>query len=194
VSPRIYSAAEARALREAATPGPWAAEEGRSGAVIADIDGLTAQVGSAAGQAARHDLRAEHHVVRNANAALLAAAPDLAASVEHHATRADDAESALAERVAAHERTLSLLREGRRHVVALAAALRTHGSPCCADPCPRLGLWISGTGIVFCDPCYTARVVATGRTAEFHPIAHAAVLRELGALDAPATDTAGVGA
>lgn len=91
-TPRIYSADEARALREAATPGPWAAEDGPSGVIIADIDGREVQVASAAGQAAKYDMRREHHVVRIANTALLAAAPDLAASAEHHSARADAAE------------------------------------------------------------------------------------------------------
>lgn len=116
MSARIYSADEARALRDAATPGPWSVDDGIGEAIVADVDGDAAQVGSAVGQAARRDLRAEHHVVRIANAALLAAAPDLAASVEHHAARADDAEAEV-QRLRARVATLESLAAGPRLVI-----------------------------------------------------------------------------
>lgn len=87
IAPRIYNGAEARALLDGATPGPYAVEQ--FGEVVATIDGRTVQVASASGQAPRHDMRGEHDAIRKANSALIAAAPDLAASVVHHAQRAD---------------------------------------------------------------------------------------------------------
>lgn len=100
---------------------------------------------------------------------LFVASPDLAASVEHHAARADAAEQECA-RLAAR-------------VAAVESALRDNASPCCATGCDRMGLWIYGTGVTLCGDCYAIRVVAPERTAGWQPIAHADVLRSL---DAPA--------
>lgn len=72
--PKIYTAKEADALRAAATPGPWCFERGSASLV---------EVGDAV---------VTHPAGMESDAALVAAAPDLAASVAHHARRADGAE------------------------------------------------------------------------------------------------------
>ena len=94
MSSRIYSADEARVLRapsmlwdgECVTPGPYTVErnmEGYEALLIRGSDGW--EIGSVpVGDVPEED---------TANADLLAASWDLAASVEHHAARADAAEA-----------------------------------------------------------------------------------------------------
>jgi hypothetical protein len=75
MTPRIISAAEARVLREAATPGPW--HVGRS--ALCDCWRRCVNVYAEHGEDVTRPCRSE---VSEADAPLLAAAPDLAATVE----------------------------------------------------------------------------------------------------------------
>lgn len=82
---RIYTAAEAEALRACATPGPWAAEYSASSHLY-----VTQSCDP-------HEDIATDIDATDANARLMAAAPDLAASVAFHARRAEKAEADLTE-------------------------------------------------------------------------------------------------
>jgi len=144
---RIYSADEARRLLDDATPGPWAKRSGR----ITRVGGL------GIGAMVTEVCTAEDFT-------LLAAAPDLAASVEHHAARADAAE---------RERDALRVR-----VAELTAALRFCACECAR--CSRPGVWITFNGIVWCDEHKECGVV---HHREPQPIEHADVLRSLGARD-----------
>jgi len=106
-APRIYTGAEARALRKGTTPGPW--KHLRYPALSIEAGGYTV---------------ATIEDVSDCDGALFAAAPDLAASVEHHAARADAAEKRVAE---------------------LEAALRDHAEGCFVCDTQgrcRVGVWL----------------------------------------------------
>lgn len=85
--PRIYTGAEALSLAAAATPGPWAADE--CSLTFDVVDGHDCPVATVESP----ELEYRHRDA--ADAALLAAAPDLAASVAHHEARATGLESLL---------------------------------------------------------------------------------------------------
>lgn len=78
--PRIYTGAEALALAAAATPGPWAVDEGSLAFDV--VDGHDCPVATV------ESPEVEYRAQDAADAALLAAAPDLAASVAHHEAEA----------------------------------------------------------------------------------------------------------
>lgn len=82
--PRIYTAEEAVALLEKVTPGRWH---------VAEID-LGSHIDVCISGEGELDLiTGELLCASDEEAALIAAAPDLAASVAHHARRADAAEA-----------------------------------------------------------------------------------------------------
>lgn len=80
---------EARALADAATPGPWKTPAGTrlQGAVSAFVDGHERQVASIDGQAPMFDMRAEPVAVQTANAAFIAASRSLVPSLLAEVTR-----------------------------------------------------------------------------------------------------------
>lgn len=84
---RIYNADEAQALLSGTTAGPWTARPGHTHDIgqtfVVESDPLDIDVAIVIDVETTED---------RADAALIAAAPDLAASVEHHAARADAAE------------------------------------------------------------------------------------------------------
>lgn len=94
MSARIYSAGEARGLLSGITPGRWTTCLRADLCVVVD-DG-TEEGGD--GDPVAEILITDERPSRNqmADALLLAAAPDLAASVAHHAGRADAAEAEVA--------------------------------------------------------------------------------------------------
>ena len=80
MSPRTITAAEAQALLDGTTPGPWRAEP--FGVVASVPDDIGNQVACAFGRVAAAHI--EVGALRDANAALLAAAPDLARTIIAH--------------------------------------------------------------------------------------------------------------
>lgn len=84
--PHIHTRAEAEALREMATSGPWHVLE------YAQND-ATVVVAETSGDKHEHPGAIIATGMSARDACLIAAAPDLAASVAHHAQRADDAEA-----------------------------------------------------------------------------------------------------
>ena len=87
-TPRIYSAGEARALRAAAAPAPWETAFGRTYGENPRYEYFVRMVGGDFAVAA--DVCGEDEMPSKPTADLIAAAHDLAASVEHHAARADE--------------------------------------------------------------------------------------------------------
>lgn len=87
MSARIYTGAEARALREAATVGPWLSAAVSAREADNNMNGVFVLRNTGA------DLESVAEVHDDRCGRLLAAAPDLAASVEHHEARAERAEA-----------------------------------------------------------------------------------------------------
>lgn len=106
-APRIYSADEARALREAATPGPYTTNLGAD--LYIAVDDGTEEGGETPVVIATIDVELAPTVQEMDNGLLLAAAPDLAASVEHHAARAAAAEKRVAELLADRAEAVEVL-------------------------------------------------------------------------------------
>jgi len=88
--PKIYTGDEARALREAATPGPWDLSRDGDGIIdgIISLDPSEADADWPVLGAYEHDAT-PLLAVSELDMRAMAAAPDLLASVEHHAARAD---------------------------------------------------------------------------------------------------------
>lgn len=131
---RIYTAAEAEALREAATPGPWrtygnaAHDDAPSDVWSIAHDGITLAEAHSDDRPQYDEETAE---VVEADADLMAAAPDLAASVAFHARRAERAEADL---TVADDRA----RDAEAESVAAEAALVAVWQAVTDDDLPRL--------------------------------------------------------
>ena len=105
---RLITADEAQALLDGATKGSWSAEP--YGVVAAMPDSRNTQVACAFGRAENSDERRDVGALRDANARLLAAAPDLAATVVAQAAdlaRLRAAVRELASAEAAHDAALA---------------------------------------------------------------------------------------
>ena len=149
---RIYGADEARALLDGTTPGPWTTCLSAHLYVVTDDGGEEPDATGATVAA----IEVEHipTAQQTGDALLLAAAPDLAASVEYHAARADAAEQECAR---------------------LRAALREYATRCEGANCARLATQEDAAAIAaMCDEC-----ASTDRVTEWHQRPHADVLRSL---------------
>ena len=113
MSERIYTAAEARALREAATPGPWfTSGDCQTGGLdyltvevpIGPTENVSAAVLASIRRYGRHKNMAE------GNAAILAAAPDLCLTVEALEAERDRLRAALVEAESEIERLHAVAR------------------------------------------------------------------------------------
>ncbi len=123
---RIYTAAEARALREGReSVGAWDAGAGN---IYAGHDTCPRHRGDAANQRIRCECRAVGAVDGDGDRALAAAAPDLAASVEHYAAENARLRAALAD--AARGRAF-LCEECEGE--SLATQLDDNGNPLCDE-------------------------------------------------------------
>ena len=144
---RIYGADEARALLDGTTPGPWTTCLSAHLYVVTDDGGEEPDATGATVAA----IEVEHipTAQQTGDALLLAAAPDLAASVEYHAARADAAEQECAR---------------------LRAALRTHGPYC--GMCGKPATYLSTHGVTYCDEHRVFGGIVT-------EVDHADVLRSL---------------
>jgi len=102
---RIYTADEARALREGReSTGAW---DAGAGDIYAGHDTCPRHRGDAANQRIRCECRAVGAVDGDGDRALAAAAPDLAASVEHYAAENARLRAALREYVAADDAVIA---------------------------------------------------------------------------------------
>ena len=154
---RIYTAAEAEALRKAATPRPWrtygnaAHDDAPSDAWTIEHDGDTLAELRADDRPQYGDASDEEVAeVVEADADLMAAAPDLAASVAFHARRAEKAEAELIE---AHDRA----RDAEAERAAAEAALTAVWQAITDDDLPRLA---TGDGTVVDAEAVGRRVAA----------------------------------
>lgn len=154
---RIYTAAEAEALRKAATPRPWrtygnaAHDDAPSDAWTIEHDGDTLAELHADDRPQHGDASNEEVAeVVEADADLMAAAPDLAASVVHYARRAEKAEAELIE---AHDRA----RDAEAERAAAEAALTAVWQAVTDDDLPRLP---TGDGTVVDAEAIGQRVAA----------------------------------
>ena len=154
---RIYTAAEAEALRKAATPRPWrtygnaAHDDAPSDAWTIEHDGDTLAELRADDRPQYGDASDEEVAeVVEADADLMAAAPDLAASVAFHARRAEKAEAELIE---AHDRA----RDAEAERAAAEAALTAVWQAITDDDLPRLA---TGDGTIVDAEAVGRRVAA----------------------------------
>lgn len=150
---RIYTAAEAESLLAGTTPGPWrtygnaAHDDAPSDAWSIAHDGITLAEAHADDRP-QYDEDAAEAV--EADADLMAAAPDLAASVVHYARRAEKAEAELIE---AHDRA----RDAEAERAAAEAALTAVWQAITDDDLPRLA---TGDGTVVDAEAVGRRVAA----------------------------------
>ena len=149
---KLYSAEEADALVAAATPGPWrwrsfpgdacdaiwsGPDEGEGAACVLDL-----------GDDEPYEARCGE-VRTTADADLLAAAPDLARSVAHHAKRADEAEAEVAR----------LRAENADLWAAVNGFLHEEPCPVCGDGPEPVRRWLHDGDRVACVCGHEGRVV-----------------------------------